>query len=45
MGNPHNNPQDQIEVTPNLTQSREDIEANHAFDEARDNELQDEHSN
>ena len=34
--------EDQIQVTPNLTQSSEDIEANHRFDEARDNELQDE---
>lgn len=30
---------DDIEVAPGIYQSREDYEANHAFDEARDNEL------
>ena len=31
-----------IEVAPGIYQSKEDYEANHAYDEARDNELQDE---
>jgi hypothetical protein len=31
-----------IEVAPGIFQSKEDFEANHAFDEARDNKLQDE---
>jgi hypothetical protein len=30
-----------IEVAPRIFQSVEDYEANHKFDEARDNELQD----
>lgn len=36
-----NKPQLDVEVAPGIYQSRKDYEANMAYDEARDNELQD----